>query len=85
MGMKLSKFNFELPEDLLAEYPATNRDESRLMVLNRKDKTIEHKMFKDLKDYFREDDVLVLIILKFFPRDYLVIKKRQGLVLRFFF
>ena len=39
--MKLSHFNFELPEELLAEYPATNRDESRLMVLNRKDKTIE--------------------------------------------
>ena len=59
MGMKLSNFNFNLPEELLAEYPAPNRDESRLMVLDRKNKTIEHKMFKDLIDYFEEDDVLV--------------------------
>ena len=50
--MKLSHFNFELPDELLAEYPAENRDESRLMVLNRKEQTIEHKMFKDLIDYF---------------------------------
>ena len=46
MGMKLSKFNFELPEDLLAEYPATNRDESRLMVLNRKDKQLNIKCLR---------------------------------------
>ena len=50
--MKLSNFNFNLPAELLAERPAENRDESRLMVLNRKDQTIEHKMFKDLIDYF---------------------------------
>ena len=50
--MKLSHFNFELPDELLAEYPAENRDESRLMVLNRKEQTIEHKMFKDLIEYF---------------------------------
>ena len=78
MGMKLSKFNFELPEDLLAEYPATNRDESRLMVLNRKDKTIEHKMFKDLKDYFREDDVLVLNNTKVFPARLFGNKEKTG-------
>ena len=67
MGMKLSKFNFDLPDDLLAEYPAALRDESRLMVLNRKDQTIEHKMFKDLINYFKEDDVLVLNNTKVFP------------------
>ena len=44
--MKLSHFHFDLPPELLAEYPAENRDESRLMVLNRKEQTIEHKMFK---------------------------------------
>ena len=55
--MKLSHFNFDLPVDLLAEYPAENRDEARLMVLNRADQTIEHKLFKDLIDYFEEDDV----------------------------
>ena len=45
--MKLSNFNFDLPEQLLAEYPSEHRDEARLMVLNRKDQTIEHKLFKD--------------------------------------
>src|SRR5690606_33877957 len=58
--MKLSNFNFNLPEELLAEFPAENRDESRLMVVNRKDGTIEHKLFKDLIDYFDEGDVMVL-------------------------
>ena len=67
MGMKLSNFNFDLPVELLAEYPAPNRDEARLMVLNRKEQTIEHKMFKDLIDYFEEDDVLVLNNTKVFP------------------
>jgi S-adenosylmethionine:tRNA ribosyltransferase-isomerase len=46
--MKLSHFLFELPEERLAEYPAENRDESKLMVLNRKEQTIEHKSFKDI-------------------------------------
>ena len=50
--MKLSHFNFNLPAELLAEFPAENRDESRLMVVNRKTKTIEHKTFKDIIDYF---------------------------------
>jgi len=58
--MKLSKFKFELPEDLLAEYPAEHRDESRLMVLNRKEKTIEHHTFKDLINYFDEGDLFIL-------------------------
>ena len=46
--MKLSHFNFELPDELLAEYPSEHRDEARLMVLNREKQTIEHKYFKDL-------------------------------------
>ena len=46
--MKLSNFNFDLPTELLAEYPSANRDESRLMVLDREKQTIEHRMFKDL-------------------------------------
>ena len=54
--MKLSHFNFNLPTELLAEYPAENRDESRLMVINRKTQTIEHKLFKDLINYFDEGD-----------------------------
>ena len=78
MGMKLSNFQFDLPEELLAEYPADNRDESRLMVLNRKDKTIEHKMFKDLIDYFKEDDVLVLNDTKVFPARLFGNKEKTG-------
>ena len=78
MGMKLSNFNFDLPEELLAEYPASNRDEARLMVLNRKEKTIEHKMFKDLIDYFNEDDVLVLNNTKVFPARLFGNKEKTG-------
>ena len=48
--MKLSKFKYKLPEELIALHPAENRDESRLMVLNRKTKEIEHKIFKDVID-----------------------------------
>ena len=66
-SMKLSHFDFDLPENLLAEYPAENRDESRLMVLNRKEQTIEHKQFKDLIDYFDQDDVMILNNTKVFP------------------
>ena len=76
--MKLSNFNFNLPEELLAEYPAPNRDESRLMVLNRKDKTIEHKMFKDLIDYFEEDDVLITNNTKVFPARLFGNKEKTG-------
>jgi S-adenosylmethionine:tRNA ribosyltransferase-isomerase len=78
MGMKLSNFQFELPDELLAEYPAENRDESRLMVLNRKEQTIEHKMFKDIIDYFEEDDVLVLNNTKVFPARLFGNKEKTG-------
>lgn len=78
MGMKLSNYNFELPEELLAEYPAENRDESRLMVLNRKERTIEHKMFKDIIDYFEEDDVLVTNNTKVFPARLYGHKEKTG-------
>jgi S-adenosylmethionine:tRNA ribosyltransferase-isomerase len=78
MGMKLSKFNFDLPSELLAEYPAPHRDESRLMVLNREKHTIEHKMFKDLIDYFEEDDVLVLNNTKVFPARLYGNKEKTG-------
>ena len=76
--MKLSHFNFELPDELLAEYPAENRDESRLMVLNRKEQTIEHKMFKDLIEYFDEDDVMILNNTKVFPARLFGNKEKTG-------
>lgn len=76
--MKLSHFLFELPEDRLAEYPAENRDESKLMVLNRKEQTIEHKSFKDIIDYFDEDDVMVLNNTKVFPARLYGNKEKTG-------
>lgn len=81
--MKTSDFNFDLPEELLAEHPSEHRDEARLMVLNRKTETIEHKLFKDVVDYFDEKDLLSLIILKFSRLVFTEIKKKQELKLKF--
>ncbi|WP_029035143.1 tRNA preQ1(34) S-adenosylmethionine ribosyltransferase-isomerase QueA [Salinimicrobium terrae] len=78
MGMKLSHFSFDLPDELLAEYPSENRDEARLMVLNRKDQTIEHKQFKDLIDYFEPQDVMVLNNTKVFPARLFGNKEKTG-------
>ena len=57
--MKLSDFNYDLPKELIAQVPIEKRDEARLMVLNRKNKTIEHKVFKDIIDYLQPGDCLV--------------------------
>lgn len=65
--MKLSQFKFRLPEELIAQYPNANRDEARLMVLNRKTGEIEHKIFKDVLTYFDEGDVMVFNDTKVFP------------------
>ncbi len=78
MGMKLSNFSYDLPGDLLAEHPSPNRDEARLMVLDRATGKIEHKMFKDLIDYFKEDDVLVLNNTKVFPARLFGNKEKTG-------
>lgn len=76
--MKLSHFEFTLPDELLAEYPTEHRDESRLMVLNRKTQTIEHKLFKDIIDYFDEGDVLMLNNTKVFPARMYGNKEKTG-------
>ena len=76
--MKLSHFHFDLPEDLLAEYPSEHRDEARLMVLNRADQTIKHKEFKDIINYFDEDDVMVLNNTKVFPARLFGNKEKTG-------
>jgi len=76
--MKLSQFNFNLPPELLAEFPAENRDESRLLVVNRKTQTIEHKLFKDLVDYFDQDDVMILNNTKVFPARLYGNKEKTG-------
>ncbi len=78
MGIKLSHYGFELPDELLAEHPAENRDEARLMVLNRKEKTIEHKTFKDLIDYFEEGDVMITNNTKVFPARLFGHKEKTG-------
>ena len=76
--MKLSHFKFELPEELLAIRPAEHRDESRLMVLNRKEKTIEHKLFKDIINYFDEGDLMILNNTKVFPARMYGEKEKTG-------
>lgn len=76
--MKLSHFGFELPEKLLAKYPPKQRDESRLMILNRKEETIEHKVFKDIINYFEEGDVLSLNNTKVFPARLFGNKEKTG-------
>ncbi len=65
--MKLTQFKFDLPKKFIAEYPTEDRDGARMMVLNKKDGSIEHKMFKDVLDYFEEDDVMVMNDTKVFP------------------
>ncbi len=65
--MKLSQFNFKLPEELIAKYPSEERDEARLMVVNRKTGEIEHKIFKEVLQYFDEGDLFVFNDTKVFP------------------
>ena len=76
--MKLSQFKFNLPADLIAQHPAKNRDESRLMVVNRKDGSIEHRTFKDILDYVNAGDVFVLNNTKVFPARLYGEKEKTG-------
>ena len=76
--MKLSNFTYELPKDLLAEYPSDVRDESRLMVLHRDTQKIEHKLFKDIIDYFDDGDSFILNNTKVFPARLMGNKEKTG-------
>ena len=76
--MKLSQFKYNLPPELIALYPAKNRDESRLMVVHRDTGEVEHKMFKDIVGYFREHDVLVFNNTKVFPARLYGNKEKTG-------
>jgi S-adenosylmethionine:tRNA ribosyltransferase-isomerase len=76
--MKLSMFKFNLPKELIAEYPAPNRDESRLMVLHAKSGKIEHKIFKDIINYFDENDVMIVNDTKVFPARLYGQKEKTG-------
>ncbi|MDQ2180525.1 MULTISPECIES: tRNA preQ1(34) S-adenosylmethionine ribosyltransferase-isomerase QueA [Marinifilum] len=76
--MKLSKFKYKLPTELIALHPAYNRDESRLMVLHKDTGKIEHKIFKDLIDYFDDEDVMVFNNTKVFPARLYGNKEKTG-------
>lgn len=76
--MKLSKFKFNLPDELIALYPSKNRDESRVMVVHRKTGEIEHKIFKDILSYFGEKDVFIFNNTKVFPARLYGNKEKTG-------
>jgi S-adenosylmethionine:tRNA ribosyltransferase-isomerase len=76
--MKLSQFNFDLPEELIAKYPSENRDEARLLVVHRETGKFEHKLFKDLIDYVDEGDVMILNNTKVFPARMYGNKEKTG-------
>jgi S-adenosylmethionine:tRNA ribosyltransferase-isomerase len=78
MKLKLSHFNFDLPPELLATEPIINRDESRMMVVHRDSGQIEHKKFKDILDYFTEDDVMILNNTKVIPARLYGNKEKTG-------
>jgi S-adenosylmethionine:tRNA ribosyltransferase-isomerase len=78
MRVKLSQFDFDLPKSLIAKYPSHNRDEARLMVVHRDTGKIEHKVFKDVLDYFDEDDVFIFNNTKVFPARMYGKKEKTG-------
>ncbi len=76
--MKRSEFGYDYPKELIAEYPAEPRDSCRLMVVDTKTQTIEHKTFQDLPDYFTEGDVIVVNNTKVYPARLYGKKKKTG-------
>lgn len=76
--MKLSQFKFNLPSELIALHPTANRDEARLMVLDRRTGKIEHRVFKDLVDYTKDGDVFVINNTKVFPAKLYGEKEKTG-------
>jgi S-adenosylmethionine:tRNA ribosyltransferase-isomerase len=76
--MKLSEFSYDLPEELIANHPVHNRDESRLMVIHRDTGKIEHKLFKDVINYFSEGDVMIMNNTKVFPARMYGNKEKTG-------
>lgn len=76
--MKLSEFSFDLPDELIAEYPSENRDEARLMVVHRDTGKIEHRLFKDIINYFGEGDVMIMNNTRVFPARMYGNKEKTG-------
>ena len=81
--MKVSDFNYELPEELIAQVPIKDRSASRLMVLHKNDETIEHKIFKDVIDYLKPGDCLVRNNTKVIPARLYGIKDETGIQVEF--
>ena len=65
--MKISEFDYNLPEDLIAQMPADKRENSKMLLLNRENQTIEHKHFFDIVDYLDDNTLLVLNDTKVLP------------------
>lgn len=82
--MKLSQFKFDLPEELIATHPAKFRDESRLMVLNKKTGEIEHKTFKNILNYFDDGDMFIFNNTKVFPARLYGNKEKTGATIEVF-
>lgn len=82
--MKLSQYGYDFLPEMLAKYPADNRDESRLMVINRAKGTIEHRIFKDILDYFDEKDLFVFNDTKVFPARLYGNKEKTGAEIEIF-
>jgi len=82
--MKLSQFKFDLPEKLIATYPSKNRDECRLMVVNRTTGDVEHKVFKDVIEYFDDKDIFVFNDTKVFPARLYGNKEKTGATIEVF-
>jgi len=76
--MKLSQFKFNLPDHYISKYPAKNRDESRMMVVNRKTEEIEHRIFKDILEHFNNSDVFIFNNTKVFPARLYGNKEKTG-------
>ena len=76
--MKLSKFKFNLPQELIALYPAPHRDESRLMVVHRDTGKFEHRCFKEMLDYFGKGDVFIFNNTRIFPARLYGNKEKTG-------
>ena len=82
--MKLSQYGYDFSADLLAKYPAENRDESRLMVVNRAKGTIEHRIFKEIIEYFDEKDLFIFNDTKVFPARLYGNKEKTGAEIEIF-
>ena len=76
--MKLSQFRYKEPEELFAQYPVPNRDEARLLVVNRQTRSLEHKLVRDLTEYFSDGDCMILNNTAVFPSRLYGNKEKTG-------